>query len=98
MASLDIDYPRSDTPDSHKYLSDRPFDQSDFMKSLAAHLRDMRITERQRRNKDVFYRRGKVIDMDSDFDSLEESDDDEYVLRQPKAKKRRGGEDLRMVH
>jgi hypothetical protein len=71
--------------------------KSDFMKSLATHLRDMRITERQRRNKDVFCRRGKIMDMDSDFDSLEESDDDEYVLRQPKAKKRRG-EDLRIVH
>ncbi|KAF8583350.1 hypothetical protein K439DRAFT_1634534 [Ramaria rubella] len=63
--------------------------KSDFMKSLAAHLRDMRITERQRRSKDTFYRRGKLMDMDSDFDSLQESDDDEYVLRQPKAKKRR---------
>lgn len=59
------------------------------MKSLAAHLRDMRITDRQRRNKDPYYRRGRVMDMDSDFDSLGESDDDEYVLRQPKAKKRR---------
>lgn len=59
------------------------------MKSLAAHLRDMRITERQRRNKDTFCRRGKVTDMDSDLDSFEQSDDDEYVLRQPKAKKRR---------
>ncbi|KAF8513762.1 hypothetical protein JB92DRAFT_3116073 [Gautieria morchelliformis] len=63
--------------------------KSDFMKSLAAHLRDMRITERQRRNKDSFYRRGKIIDMDSDFDSFQESDDDEYVLRQPKAKRKR---------
>lgn len=59
------------------------------MKSLAAHLRDMRITERQRRNKEVFHRRGKVMDIDSDLDSLGESDDDEYVLRQPKTKKRR---------
>jgi hypothetical protein len=59
------------------------------MKSLAAHLRDMRITERQRRNKESFYRRGKILDMDSDFDPLKESDDDEYVLRQPKAKRKR---------
>lgn len=58
------------------------------MKSLATHLRDMRITERQRRSKDNFYRRGKVVDMGSDFDSLEETDGDEYVLRQPKAKRR----------
>lgn len=50
------------------------------MKSLAVHLRELRITE------DIF-RKGRVDDPDSDSDYYR--DDGEFVLRSSRNKKRR---------
>ncbi|GJJ15656.1 hypothetical protein Clacol_009934 [Clathrus columnatus] len=59
--------------------------KSEFMKSLAIRLRDMRVTERQQ--KDII-RKGKIIDSTSDSDCYGH-DDDEFVLRPQRNKRKR---------